>query len=555
MKNINVSELINDYVNGNMGVCQLCSKYHIGKVKAKNFLKANGVEMKKRGGQKVDEHFVVPDFHIKKYNDEEGFHYMAVDEKTGFSTNDYMNNGGHLTSYISKEYGVKIPTLYDRRLYYMRTGDYWWEQWLKTIKVKNEDVKKCPYCGWETKDIENKSGAFEVHLLRAHNMSKIQYLQEHPEDRHYFILANTTNNLQMETDLNKFVTCKICGKKMTRITDVHLKKHGITKGEYMDMFSLSSTTCNSLHQRMSEITKETNANVVRSFTSRQEIEISDYIRSLGFECECNRKILNGKEIDIFIPSVRIGIEFNGNLWHSEKYGKDRMYHLNKLNECNRNGVELLQIFEDEYNDKKEIVFSKIRHLLKCDEPCCKIPARKCQIQEIYKSDAESFLEENHIQGFSNSTLYIGAIFEGKLVGVMSFLNENEGRWNLTRFASLNGYICQGVAGKIFEYFVRNYSPSYVRSFADRRWTTNKDSNLYTKIGFKLDEILKPDYRYYNQKVDRFKRFHKFGFRKSTLHNKYDLPMHMTEKEMTEALGYTRIWDCGLYKYVWRASEQ
>ena len=192
---------------------------------------------------------------------------------------------------------------------------------------------------------------------------------------------------------------------MTRITDVNLKKHGITKEEYMNVFSLSSTTCNLLHQKMSDIAKETNANVERSFTSKQEMEISDYIRSLGFECECNRKILNGKEIDIFIPSVGIGIEFNGNLWHSEKYGKDRMYHLNKLNECNRNGVELLQIFEDEYNDKKEIVLSKIRHLLKSDEPLCKVPARKCKIQEIYKSDAESFLEENHIQGFSNSTLY------------------------------------------------------------------------------------------------------------------------------------------------------
>ena len=26
---------------------------------------------------------------------------------------------------------------------------------------------------------------------------------------------------------------------------------------------------------------------------------------------------------------------------------------------------------------------------------------------------------------------------------------------------------------------------------------------------------------------------------------------MTELEMTKALGYDRIWDCGLFKYVWR----
>ena len=27
-------------------------------------------------------------------------------------------------------------------------------------------------------------------------------------------------------------------------------------------------------------------------------------------------------------------------------------------------------------------------------------------------------------------------------------------------------------------------------------------------------------------------------------------MTMTELEMARALGYDRIWDCGLFKYVW-----
>ena len=26
---------------------------------------------------------------------------------------------------------------------------------------------------------------------------------------------------------------------------------------------------------------------------------------------------------------------------------------------------------------------------------------------------------------------------------------------------------------------------------------------------------------------------------------------MTENEMTKSLGYDKIWDCGLFKYVWR----
>lgn len=39
--------------------------------------------------------------------------------------------------------------------------------------------------------------------------------------------------------------------------------------------------------------------------------------------------------------------------------------------------------------------------------------------------------------------------------------------------------------------------------------------------------------------------------KQHLHKKYGFPLEMTEQEMTESLGYTRIWDCGLIKYIYK----
>ena len=124
------------------------------------------------------------------------------------------------------------------------------------------------------------------------------------------------------------------------------------------------------------------------------------------------------------------------------------------------------------------------------------------------------------------------------------------KWELTRFASDNGKICQGIGGKLFKHFIREYNPSEIKSFADRRWTINEESNVYIKLGFKFDGYLAPQYRYYNAKVDRYHRFHKFGFRKQILSKKYGFPLTMTETEMTEKLGYKKIWDCGLIKYVW-----
>ena len=51
-----------------------------------------------------------------------------------------------------------------------------------------------------------------------------------------------------------------------------------------------------------------------------------------------------------------------------------------------------------------------------------------------------------------------------------------------------------------------------------------------------------------------KRLHKFNFRKQILHKKYGFPLTMTETEMTNELGYDRVWDCGLIKYVWKKIE-
>ena len=265
----------------------------------------------------------------------------------------------------------------------------------------------------------------------------------------------------------------------------------------------------------------------------------------------DRTILDGKEIDIYIPSQKIGIEYNGLYWHSELNGKDKWYHLNKLTECNDKGIRLIQIFEDEYVYNKELVLRKIEHILNIERLCPKIMGRKCTILEISNNEAKEFLIKNHIQGYSNTTLSIGAFYQGILVGVMCFNKTGkDNEWILNRFATDNKYICQGVGGKLFKYFIKLHNPKIIKSFADRRWTLTENKNLYTALDFKLTNVLLPDYRYIDKSNPK-QRIHKFNLRKKTLHNKYNLPIELTEKQMTEKLGYVKIWDCGLYKYEWK----
>jgi len=282
--------------------------------------------------------------------------------------------------------------------------------------------------------------------------------------------------------------------------------------------------------------------------SKNEIEILNYVKTLIGEenvIEHDRNVLDGKELDIFIPSLNVAIEYNGLYWHN----KDKNYHLSKTEKCKERGIGLLQIFEDEYINAKDVVLSKIRHILKKYENAEKIMARKCIVKKIDKETAKVFLEKNHIQGFVGSSIYLGAFSSEELVAVMTFKKDGEDKWELTRFASKNNVVCQGIGGKIFKFFTKEYAPSEVKSFADRRWTINESDNLYTKIGFKFCGYTPAEYRYYSP-YDGAKRQHKFGFRKQTLHKKYGLPLTMTETEMTNSLGYVKIYDCGLIKYVW-----
>ena len=283
--------------------------------------------------------------------------------------------------------------------------------------------------------------------------------------------------------------------------------------------------------------------------SKPEEEIVDFIKNTcGLEAKTrDRSLLNKRlECDVLVPTHKLAIEFDGLYWHTENQGKNKNYHLHKTELAESKGYCLIHVFEDEWLNHKEIILNKIRHFLGKDGNKPVIGGRKCLIKTVSKTDAEAFLNTYHIQGFVGSTTYYGAFYEGDLVGVMTFKQEKPNEWNLTRFATNTDYRLPGLASKLFKQFVKDCNPIEVKTFLDRRWS-HGNINVYDRMGFRLTETLPPDYRY----VVKNQRLHKFSFRKQILHKKYGLPLTMTEREMTEQLGFYRIWDCGLYKYVWK----
>lgn len=281
-------------------------------------------------------------------------------------------------------------------------------------------------------------------------------------------------------------------------------------------------------------------------------KIASILDEYNIDYELNFKVSTNLVVGLMSNGICIDVYKNKSLIDSARDNK-RLMLSRRRDKCVEKGYKYIQIFEDEYKDNLKIVLSKIKHQFGIGEILAKIPGRKCIIEQITKEEAEKFLNENHIQGFVGSSIHIGAKYNDKLVGVMSFLDEGDNSWNLTRYASLNGYICQGVGGKLFNWFVNKFNPLFVRSFADKRWTLSSDNNIYTKLGFIYEYSTTPCYYYCNG--DSYKRIRRERFRKPILIKNYSLPDNMTEIEMARAIGYDRIWDCGLFKYVWRREEQ
>jgi hypothetical protein len=282
--------------------------------------------------------------------------------------------------------------------------------------------------------------------------------------------------------------------------------------------------------------------------SKAEDEIETFLKSQNenLEIERNRKkIISPLELDLWIPSKNVAIEFNGIYWHS--LGDNRTYHLNKTKECEKKGIHLIHIFEDDYNLRREIVLSRLASILFKND--AKIYARKCEVKEIESKEKGKFLNENHIQGNDKSSVKLGLFYENELVSVMTFgkarFNKNY-EWELLRFCSKLGHVVIGGAGKLLKYFEKVYLPKSLISYADRCWSQSCGETVYDKLGFKLNSISSPNYWYV---VDRVRQS-RIKFQKHKLTEILpNFDPNLTEWQNMEAEGYTRIWDCGNLVFV------
>ena len=279
--------------------------------------------------------------------------------------------------------------------------------------------------------------------------------------------------------------------------------------------------------------------------SNLQNEVLNFTKSFGCVCiENDRKTIHPLELDIYIPSRKLAIEFNGFYWHDER-NKPNDYHLNKTNLCEAKGIHLIHIYEDDWLYKQDIVKSRLKSIFGLSEN--RFSARKCIIKELDNNTAKTFLNENHLYGSTNAKYRYGLFFENELVACMTFgFNRFEkNKIELHRFANKLGSNVIGGASRLFKHFLNIVKPTEVISYADRSWTMNNGKSVYEQLGFKLDKKTSPGYSY----AIKGHRENRFKFRKSEL-IKEGFDSNKTEVEIMNERGFYRIFDSGNLKFCY-----
>ena len=393
-------------------------------------------------------------------------------------------------------------------------------------KIKNTNIKKYDneyYYG--SNDFKNKIKNIFIDKYGVDNPSKSEELQIKKLRKLYFNL----NILNIDFEKRTYdIQCNVCN-------EIYNIPFGILHQRIKIYKTISCTICNP----------------IGSFSSSgHEIQFLNFIKeNYNNDIISNsQKIISPLELDIYLPELKLAFEFNGVYWHNELY-KPTNYHLNKTELCKKLGIQLIHIYEDEWLYKQEIIKSRILNLLGKSE---KIYARKCEIKEINDNRLiREFLEKNHLQGFVGSKIKIGLFYNEELVSLMTYgaqrkamgQKAKDGIYEMLRFCNKLNTNVIGGASRLFKYFIEQYKPIEVISYADRSWS---QGDLYEKLGFNLVHKTDPNYYYV---IDGIRKY-RFNFRKDKLIKEGADPTK-TEHEIMLERDIFRIYDSGQLKYSYQ----
>lgn len=327
---MNVEDKIKNEFSKNMSIRQIAKYVEKSTSYVESVLKKCG--LKGGGEERISSRF--PD--QKKF--------VAICKKTGKEFEDYKNVSGALTSHILKHYEIEIPSKFLRKQISYTTGFYWHEKYFDIKEIVVQDSYKCKLCDWETTDLSNSTGALSKHL-KNHNIDLDEYVNIFPDET-FLKNKSKIEREKMLSDPDNFIECVVCKEKMKKITNSHIKKHGISLSEYKQYFC-KETLSNTSRINFREASEN---NLQKSFYSKKntniEVMMIDKMDELGILYEKQFK-KHGFYYDFYLPGDNLLIEVDGVYWH----GHDRDCRWNKkifnniINDFRKSQPNLIRLIE------------------------------------------------------------------------------------------------------------------------------------------------------------------------------------------------------------------
>ena len=495
--------------------------------------------------------------------------------------NDLASQRPELAQQWSTKNGLLLPTDVgvnsNRKVWWICAKDHEWE----TTVVSRSAGKNCPVCAGNSvlpgfNDLETlfPSVAAEWHLLKnvitarqitAFTKQKVWWLGKCGHEWEASILNRTRAG----------TGCPYCSGRLPvgGITDLFtthpelLKQFHSARNKGIDISSLSRGSdvkvwwiCENSHEWEAVVYSRTSKHKTGcplcaqlSFSSTAEQAVQDFIVSLtSLEVVLNTKnIISPYELDIYIPEKKIAVEFNGIYWHDENH-KRKTYHYDKWLACKNQGIQLIQIWEDDWNRNPELVKQMLAHKLGLSVMKRKY-AREMQVRDLSREESNTFLERTHIQGVAEGSIRVGLVDKSSPseVSAVMVLKKEPGTGgkvlNLVRFSTSLQVV--GGFSKLLTHVKRVFEPVAIVTFSDNCLS---DGGLYKNNGFTAVKELSPDYMYVVNKH----REHKFGYRLERFKNDPDLvyKVKLSERQLALLNKLPRIWDAGKIKWEIRFDD-
>lgn len=532
MVKLNEELLRQEYIDNNMSETKIAEKYDMTRYEVSKLLNEYKIEKHKSDKELHD--------NIKNITQEE-FYDMYVTKNMSYeeigklynatarqikrlNTNNFHCKKTKESKSINQRNGM--------RNYIDNNGDEWFESMLSRKKA-----------------VFDKYGVNNVFQLESVK-EKIKQT-----NRAKYGVDNPMNNI----DIRQKVSDSLRSKSMIKFNRLESEVEAVKNKENLKNYILSLSEekrtfygiAKSLNYSQSYITNkvyEYGLNDLVKYqtnTSHYEDELYEYLLSLGIDrndIARNYREL-GIELDLFVISKNVAIEFNGDYWHTvDKVGKD--YHFNKSKTCEDNGIRLIHVYEYQWIDpiKQLILKSIIKNALGLNDN--KIYARKCEIRELTVNDVIDFSNTNSLHQHRNASFYIGLFYNNELVELMSFghayfANDPSIDSEVIRSITKIGYTVVGGMNKLMQYFIKTYNPNKILYYVD--YNTH-NGNSMSKMGFEFKSYSQHGMINISRDSEVTKEFG-YAFNRNPAR-------HKEIKQLISEGKVSTIYDAGVKKYIW-----